>query len=176
MSKKNKRRARVRAQAGPVTHSQPVAPDTEQAKARRAAIEKAAHELFIAEGGASLERMIRTGDLTAECFETQMRAARDGGEDWGPTITPYEDRMNRGLQLRLLKERNKWLEDCRKRVAQDWPEPEEAPADCVDEAGADTAPADGVTPTFTESTSQPGQPGQPGIEEPIARAATASSP
>lgn len=173
MSKKNKRRARAQAQSGPVTHSQSVAPDTEQAKARREAIEKAAHELFMAEGGASLERMIRTGDLTAECFETQMHAARDGGEDWGPTITPYEDRMNRGLQLRLLKERNKWLEDCRERVAKDWPAEAQAPADIVDEAGADTAPADGVTPTFTESASEPSQ---PGIEPALAEAGTASSP
>lgn len=166
-SKKNKRKLKVRAQGGPVTHSQPV-PDTEQAKAKRAAIEKAAHELFLAEGGDSLERMIRIGDLTAECFETQMRAARDGGEDWGPTITPYEDRMNRGLQLRLIKERNKWLEDCRKRVAEDWAETE-APA----EPPAETEQPAGVTPTYTESTAQPSQ---PNVEAELAQAGTASSP
>ena len=120
MSKKNKRKQK---QQKPPLQSRAPQPspgsnEPSTGPSNESSIDDQAYALFLKEGGGELELMIQTGQLTVEAFDSQMRAARDGGEGWGPTVTPYEDRMNRGLQLRLIKEKRQWLKDCRQRIEQ----------------------------------------------------------
>ncbi len=83
---------------------------------RELALGRAAYELFLAEGGGDLEALMENGQRTAKAYTSQIRAAEEGGQGWGPTVSPYEDRMTRSLQLRLIRERRKWIEDCRERI------------------------------------------------------------
>ncbi len=113
MSKKRrKKKEAAGGRSAPIGVADPALPAIE----RERALSRAAYELFLAEGGGDLEALMENGQCTARAYTSQIRAAEEGGQGWGPTVTPYEDRMTRSLQLRLIKERRKWIEDCRQRI------------------------------------------------------------
>jgi hypothetical protein len=115
MSRKKKRKAQLRARQQ-ATHAEPRPSQTE--------IERMAYELFINEGGETLEVVIRTCQATSECYEAQMQAARKDGDGWGPDISPREARMSGSLLLRTIKEKRQWLKDCRQRIEARYAPPE----------------------------------------------------
>ena len=177
MSKKKKRKAKLRPEKPSVAAPAGDKPaetklDPFAVAARRAAIEAAAWDLYIAEGGDAIEQAIRNGELTAEAYASQMRAARDGSKEWGPNITPYEDRMNRGLQLRLIKERNQWLQDCRERIEAEYPDEllpkHENPQECAAVGSKQPEPDHSYTSTNDAPAPQP--------EGEVQAATTAASP
>ena len=94
------------------------APKPLRGLARAAFIDKIVDEMFVARGGEQMDRLIRTGQLTLDAFESQMLAARDGGEGWGPDVSVYEARMTRALNERLLREKRSWLRELRKQIEQ----------------------------------------------------------
>jgi hypothetical protein len=122
MSKKNRKAWRASVQRANESkqeaRSQAAAPKPLRGLARAAFIDKIAQEMFEAHGGAQMDKLIRTGQLTLDAFESQMLAARDGGEGWGPDVSVYEARMTRALNERLLREKRSWLRELRKQVEQ----------------------------------------------------------
>ncbi|MBZ0136096.1 MAG: hypothetical protein K8I27_06970 [Planctomycetes bacterium] len=87
---------------------------------RERQIREAGYRLFLAEGGDVIEQMLENGQLTMAAYHSQIRAEKEGGSGWGPTVTPYEDRMTRSLQMRLMRQKQEWIEDCRRRIQEDW--------------------------------------------------------
>lgn len=78
-----------------------------------------AYKMFLAEGGGDIDLMLENGQLTMAAYKSQIRAAKEGGSGWGPTVTPYEDRMTRSLQMRLMRQKQEWIERCRQRIIEE---------------------------------------------------------
>lgn len=82
-------------------------------------IYREAYKMFLAEGGDAIDLMLENGQLTMAAYRSQIRAAKEGGSGWGPTVTPYEDRMTRSLQMRLMRQKQEWIERCRQRIIEE---------------------------------------------------------
>ncbi|MCA8913291.1 MAG: hypothetical protein KDB82_16450 [Planctomycetes bacterium] len=139
MSRKKKRKALLR----PRTEATHAAPHPDQAE-----IDRMAYELFLQEGGETLEVIIHTCQATSELYEAQMKAARDKGNGWGPDVSPREARMSGSLLLRTVKEKRQWLKDCRQRIEARYAPPETTEEEHQAEAQPERAPmpAPGGTP------------------------------
>ena len=148
MGKRSKRKAARRkgdakAEQNPQAHHSDDATQAARLKALNDIAEferevyRQAHELYLAEGGHEIELMLETGQLTGSAYRSQIRADKEGGRGWGPNITPYEDRMTRSLQIKLMREKREWIESCRQKILRRWeaitmpadkaPEPETEP-------------------------------------------------
>lgn len=82
-------------------------------------IYREAYKMFLTEGGDAIDLMLENGQLTMAAYRSQIRAAKEGGSGWGPTVTPYEDRMTRSLQMRLMRQKQEWIERCRQRILEE---------------------------------------------------------
>jgi hypothetical protein len=130
-------------------------------RARREYIEAQAREIYLAEGGRDLDVCIRNGMYTLAAFESQMLAAHDGEEGWGPDVSVYEARMNRSLQERLLRLKRTLMRDARQMIeaelAEESEEAEESstsvdePADEPAQDEPEQAPAELSDPTAPET-------------------------
>jgi hypothetical protein len=129
MGRRSRRKAKVRTKPRPAQQEPQPATPTEAEKDARLIellakrdhqIREAGYRLFLAEGGDVIEQMLENGQLTMAAYHSQIRAEKEGGSGWGPTVTPYEDRMTRSLQMRLMREKREWIEDCRRRLQEEW--------------------------------------------------------
>ena len=124
-----------------------------------------AYEMFLAEGGDVIEQMLENGQLTMAAYHSQIRAEKEGGSGWGPTVTPYEDRMTRSLQMRLMREKREWIERCRQRILDEQKAleervaPEDEPEENAEEEAPDTEDTEfgytGEPASKTEATTEP---------------------
>lgn len=129
MGKRSRRKAKLRPKPQQVQHAPQPGPRTEAEKDARLIellaqrdqqMREAAYRMFLAEGGHVIEQSLENGQLTMAAYHSQIRAEKEGGSGWGPTVTPYEDRMTRSLQMRLMAQKREWIEDCRRRLQEDW--------------------------------------------------------
>ena len=114
-----------------------------------------------------IEQMLENGQLTMAAYHSQIRAEKEGGSGWGPTVTPYEDRMTRSLQMRLMREKREWIERCRQRIVEEQkaleertaPTPEDEPEEDAEEEAPDTEDAEfgntGEPAPETEAAAEP---------------------
>jgi len=109
-----------------------------------------AYRMFIAEGGDVIEQMLENGQLTMAAYHSQIRAEKEGGSGWGPTVTPYEDRMTRSLQMRLMREKREWIERCRQRIIEEQKALEEKAAAKEPDEELDEAPEEAAQPEEVE--------------------------
>lgn len=128
MGKRSRRRAKVRAKPKQA-HAPETKPRSEAEKdarliellaKREQLMNEAAYRMFLEEGGHVIEQSLENGQLTGAAYHSQIRAEKEGGSGWGPVVTPYEDRMTRGLQLRLMREKRAWIKECRRRIQEQW--------------------------------------------------------
>jgi hypothetical protein len=166
MGKRSRRKALRRKgskQPAPPQDEPPVQDDAERdAKLHRLELEHAtllaemdrhvyreAYQMFLAEGGDVIEQMLENGQLTMAAYHSQIRAEKEGGSGWGPTVTPYEDRMTRSLQMRLMRQKQEWIERCRQRILDEkkaleeksaTEEPQEEPADSPEASPQEDTP------------------------------------
>jgi len=100
-------------------------------------LEATARRMYLEEGGEELDETIETQQYTQQAYRSQMaaykRLAEQGvvwdGEGlppgaWGPVVTPKEARQTGDLVRKLLKEKEAWLERCRKKVQETMDEQE----------------------------------------------------
>ncbi|MBZ0137326.1 MAG: hypothetical protein K8I27_13250 [Planctomycetes bacterium] len=122
-------------------------------KVRRRQVRARAYDLYVGLSGDVLDLQLRNAGHKARAFAAQIKGAEVSAPEgaWGPTITPYEDRMSGSLVARLIKEKNRLLEFCIKEARMDADESEELGEEFVEYPSAENPPEpDAPRLTFSE--------------------------
>lgn len=74
----------------------------------------AVNRIYIEYGGEDLDTALANTHSKLRAFKSQINAAEWGGQGWGPLITPWEDRMNASLLVKLKREKARLLAEAEK--------------------------------------------------------------